>query len=163
MTATLPLLVTLLTILLSPSLALAQPASALNALAAKQPTVQWQSASTLSLDVNCDGVPDQTLLGIGPGQTVWLGVVTSSVTNSGARSAPMLLRFRIGGAGQDAFCASPVRLAAEPLVCVDDDIGKLPGCHPRAGCSSLLLEDEQCDAIRVYVDRRRQMLRWWRR
>lgn len=143
--------------LLWPAVAVAQTDTALAILQAKQPAVEWQAASAMRMDVICDGKPDQALLGYGRDRTVWLGVVAAG------RATPLLLRFRLGGEGQDAFCASPVRLTAGPLHCSDEDAGTLPGCRERPGCATLVLDDEQCDAIRVYGDSTHKKLRWWRR
>jgi hypothetical protein len=59
-------------------------------------------------------------------------------------------------------CQFPVHLTAEPLDCKPDG-ASLPGCKQLPGTLQLVIDDGECDAIRVYWDHDKRTLNWWRR
>jgi len=137
---------------------LAQETSALRALTMYGPDVQWEAASELTGDIDCDGRPDQALLGRRDGR-VWVGVVVSS------KSRPEILTFAVGGAGiQDMICAEPAVLRIESL---DYDpkkaAGRIDGFRRSKRCKGLRLSGGDCDSIHFFWNHRTGELDWWRR
>jgi hypothetical protein len=136
--------------------ALAQETPAFQALAAYEPEVRWDASSELSADINCDGRPDQALLGRREGK-VYVGLVVSG------RARPEILGFGIGGAVQDTICAEPAVLRVESL---DYDPkkagGRLDGFRRSKRCKGLRLSGGQCDSIHFFWNHRTKELDWWR-
>ncbi len=136
--------------------ALAQGTPALQALAAYEPEVRWEEASELTGDINCDGRPDQALLGRREGK-VYVGLVVSG------RARPEILGFGIGGGVQDTICAEPAILRIESL---DYDpakaVGRIDGFRRSKRCKGLKLSGGQCDSIHIFWNHKTKELDWWR-
>ena len=122
------------------------------------PEANWDKALSMTADVTCDGQPDTVLVGHRD-DAVWLGVVQKSKPVS---DAPLVVKFAIGAKDQGAFCANPVKITRESLVC-DNEGGKLPGCLKVEGCSAFTVAEETCDPFHFYWDNDRKSLTWWRR
>lgn len=123
------------------------------------PGAGWQAGLSTQVDVTCDGGSDFVVVAR-EADSVWLGVVPGRL--GPASSKPITMRFAIGSARQDSFCASPVRIESYPIECEGDE-EKLPGCKPVKGCSGFSVIDDECDSIHVYWDSDQKTLSWWRR
>ena len=136
--------------------ALAQETPAWRALAAYQPAVRWDAASEVTADIDCDGRPDQALLGRSDGR-VYVGLVASG------QPRPEILGFSIGGGIQDAICAEPAVLRVESL---DYDANKavrrIDGFRRSKRCKGLRLSGGECDSIHFFWNHRTKELDWWR-
>ena len=136
--------------------ALAQGTPALRALTTFGPDVQWEAESEVTADVDCDGRPDQALLGRRDGK-VFVGLVVSS------KVRPEILAFSVGGGIQDAICAEPAALKVESL---DYDprksVGRLDGFRRSKRCKGLRLSGGQCDSIHFFWNHKKDELDWWR-
>ena len=135
------------------------PRSAVDALREARPNVVWDSKSPVVADVTCDGRTDTVVVGY-EGNTVWLGVVPGTSGRTSTR--PLMLAFPVGRHSRDSFCAVPVRIEVNALVCRNEE-GPLPGCKPVEGCSDFSLVDDACDSFHFYWDSSKNTLRWWRR
>lgn len=109
----------------------------------------------IAVDLDGDGQPDRTRLDQTPGS------VRVAVDSSALR-ATVRIEFEVDRGRQDAVCQFPVRLATERLDCNPDGVS-LPGCKRHPETFQLVLDDGQCDAIRVYWDHDKRALNWWRR
>jgi hypothetical protein len=121
--------------------------------------VNWDAATKVVADVNCDGVADTAYVGYEQG-AVWLGVLFGS--RSQKTSKPVTMRFEVGRQSQGSFCGAPVKLETHPIECRTED-GPLPGCRRIKGCSDFSMVDEQCDSFHFYWNSDRKVLTWWRR
>ena len=134
----------------------AQDTAAFKTLAAFEPGVQWEAASELTADIDCDGRSDQALLGRGEGR-VYVGVIVSS------RTRPEILGFGVGSGFHDAICAEPAILRVESL---DYDPkkagGRVDGFRRSKRCKGLRLSGGQCDSIHFFWNHRTKELDWWR-
>jgi len=135
---------------------LAQDTPAARTLATYAPDIVWESDSELSGDIDCDGRPDQALLGRRDDR-VYVGVVVSS------KPRPEILGFTVGGAVHDALCDGPAVLAIESL---DYDpkktIGRLDGFRRSKRCKGLRLSSGRCSSIRFFWNHKIDELDWWR-
>jgi hypothetical protein len=109
----------------------------------------------VAVDLDGDGQPD-------PASTEQTSGVVRLAVESSALRATVRLEFGVSRARQDAVCQLPVRLMTEPLDCRPDG-ALLPGCKPLPDTLQLVLDDGECDAIRVYWDHDKRALNWWRR
>src|SRR3954465_5590580 len=84
--------------------------TAARALSKASPDVQWQGASALAADFDCDGLPDHVLLGRAAGQ-VFVGMVHAEA----GKLKTETLNFAVDPSQQAAICAEPAKLSVEPL------------------------------------------------
>jgi hypothetical protein len=150
------------TLALAAVLLLAAPHSSLAGdglaqLSAAEPTVQWQKAGRLRIDVDCDGKKDAVYLGRRAG-TIYVGLVRAS----GAK--PDVLFFGIGGSTQASICAEPAEVAAEPRSEpgnpeVPAEAARVEGCP---GCKAIRLSGGECDSFHLYWNGKTKRLSWWR-
>jgi hypothetical protein len=105
-------------------------------------------------DLDGDGQPDSISLDQRSGHLTLVVLVSST-------SSTKILEFGVGQS-QQAVCRLPVRLSAERLDCEPDGIA-LPGCRQVQEANTLVLDDGECDAIRVFWDHEKGALGWWRR
>lgn len=136
--------------------ALAQETPAVRTLATYGPDILWQPDSELIGDIDCDGRPDQALLGRRDDR-VFVGVIVSS------KPRPEILGFTVGGAVHDAICPGPAMLTIESL---DYDpkktIGRLDGFKRSKRCKGLRLSSGRCSSIRFFWNHKTDELDWWR-
>jgi hypothetical protein len=136
--------------------ALAQETPAVRTLATYGPDILWQPESELSGDIDCDGRPDQALLGRRDDR-VYVGVVVSS------KPRPEILGFTAGGTVHDAICPEPPVLKIESL---DYDpkktIGRLDGFRRSKRCKGLRLSSGSCSSLRFFWNHKTDELDWWR-
>lgn len=122
------------------------------------PDAAWDTATTVTGDITCDGRTDAVMIGYAA-DAVWIGLVPSQ--SAVGEPKPTALRFPIDRGDQGGFCAKPVRLELDALVCEGPD-GALPGCAPIAGCLAVSAHDDECDGFHFFWDGDQRALRWWR-
>ena len=110
----------------------------------------------IAADLDGDGQPDSALL------TQTAERLRLSLKLSAAPQSVAAVEFGVDPARQDAVCRLPVRITAEPLDCEPDGVS-LPGCKQQPPASELVIEDGDCDAIRIYWNHEKGALSWWRR
>ena len=113
-------------------------------------------AIALSGDIDCDGRPDQAVLGRRDGK-VFVGVVVSS------KSRPEILGFAVGASIHDAICAEPAALQVESLnYTPKKSAGRIEGFRRSTRCEGLRLAAAQCESIHVFWNHKIDELDWWR-
>jgi hypothetical protein len=127
-------------------------------LSAAEPTVRWQKSGRLRVDVDCDGKKDDVYLGRSFGKA-YVGLVRAE------GGPPEVLSFDIGGNTQASLCAEPVEIAPELRTDAGDpevpaEAARVEGCP---GCKAIRLSGGECDAIRLFWNRKARRLSWWRR
>ncbi|MFO1247967.1 MAG: hypothetical protein U1E93_07080 [Alphaproteobacteria bacterium] len=132
------------------------PAQALDLSGLEKPGVTWHASKAKTADVTCDGKPDTVAFGTGKD-------AISVAVLPGKGGKPQIMKFGIGAARQDNFCAVPTHIELEPISCSDPEIGKFPGCKPVKGCQQFSVVDDQCDSFHFYWDSKKKMVHWWRR
>lgn len=110
----------------------------------------------IDADLDGDGQPDSALL------TQTAERLRLSLKLSAAPQSVAAVEFGVDPARQDAVCRLPVRITAEPLDCEPEGV-LLPGCNQQPPAFELVIEDGDCDAIRVYWNHEKGALSWWRR
>jgi hypothetical protein len=119
-------------------------------------TVVVAADKPVRADVDGDGNPDSVTIDQSPES------VRIQVSISSAPGSMKVLSFGVGGARQDAVCRIPVQIDVEPIDCSPDGQA-LPGCKSVPSARELVLDDGDCDAIRVYWNHDTRALDWWRR
>ncbi len=139
-------------LLLVPVLALAPAAGASG--------FMWDEGSRHAADIDCDGTPDEILIGYA-GSAFRLQVVPSS------KGMPVTLDFGLGQAEeQAALCGTRVkiRLYETDSDAIEEEFGTVfEGYRSAPGCFEISLEDEQCDSIKRFWNHDKGTLDWWRR
>jgi hypothetical protein len=138
-----------------PAAAQSKVATAVAAVRASNPKVQWDAKTAVTADITCDGIADVVVVGYDD-KSVWVALVPGM--KDGTLAKPIVQQFPIDAGVQSGFCEKPVRIVVSPLVCDDD----LPGCKPTKGASDFGLYDDACDHFNFYWDSDRKTLRWWR-
>jgi hypothetical protein len=109
---------------------------------------------TALADLNGDGQQDRIALAQSRSEVI----LTVQIQGLGSRT----LRFPVATGAQDSFCTLPVKIRLEPLDCSPDGVF-LAGCIESETAAAVVLDDNDCDAIRVYLNRESETLAWWRR
>jgi hypothetical protein len=135
--------------------------SAISKLHAVEPVVHWDVKTAVTSDVTCDGKSDIVIVGYEKNNIVWLGVILGGESNKEIK--PITMSFTVNNENQASFCSVPVEIETQPIVCEDEDIGKLPGCKQVKGCSEFSMIDNACDSFHFYWDSTQKKLVWWRR
>lgn len=154
-------IVLLATASLAPLAAIAQrpkpasKASALQALAAARPDVQWSADKVVTADLDCDGRPDYAALGRSE-QKVFVGVV-------GSQAKPEVLQFAIDPGEQAAICAEPATLRLESLEFDPrEEVGNRAGFRRFRECKGLQLSGGECDAVHIFWSHDDRRFTWSR-
>lgn len=119
---------------------------------------RWDQGTLVKADIDCDGTPDQALLGY-EGNSVILKLALAG----GAQQQP--LSFALAGSTADALCGSVGTLSAEPTdaQALLESLGEVPkGYQQHQGCFDLVLSAGECDAVNLYWDHQGRQLAWWR-
>lgn len=136
--------------------ALAQGTPALQALTTFGPDVEWEAASEVTADVDCDGRADQALVGRRDGR-IFVGLVVSS------KARPEILTFAVGAKIPDAICAEPAVLQVESLdYTPKKSAGRIDGFRRSKRCKGLRLSGGACDSIHFFWNHKTGELDWWR-
>jgi hypothetical protein len=122
-------------------------------LAAVDSLVQWDAASALEGDVDCDGIADSAFVGRSKTQ-VHVGLVRAGAPR------PEIVEFGVSNRDQASVCDVNAQLAFESLDYDDED--GLEGFQRSATCKGLRLADGMCDSIHLYWNRKAQRLGWSR-
>ncbi len=130
----------------------------LGRLSAAEPSVRWQEASRVRVDVDCDGKVDDVYLGRQAAK-VYVGLLRA------AEGPPSVLAFEIGTTAQAGICGEPASIASEALplpTSADAPAEAAPGAtHPR--CRGIRLSGGECDSIHLFWNSKTKRLDWWRR
>lgn len=121
------------------------------------PEIKWEKSSLITADFNGDKLKDSAALGYKNKDQVLIGILMGHLKNG----KPQLLPFGIGAGIQEAICALPATLSAEPLECTAED-SPLPGCKQLAGAKGLFLSGGECDPIHLYWNHLTKQMDWWR-
>jgi hypothetical protein len=129
---------------------------ALQMLSTARPDVQWDAASVLSADFDCDGRRDQVLLGRSPGK-VFIGLVRA------VPSKPEILEFAVDASLQAAICQEPAKVEVESLdYDPADAVGKIPGFRRSRTCRGIQLSGGDCDSVHIFWNHQTKHLGSWR-
>jgi len=129
---------------------------AFSLLESQQPSAQWDIASAIQGDFDCDRRSDFAFLGTAGGD-VYIGMVR------GANEEITTLRFPTSGQSQDALCPGRPKLAPEPLdYDPTESVGRVPGFVRSKNCMGLVLRAGECDDIHIFWNRDAGRLDWWR-
>ena len=121
--------------------------------------IKWEQESTVSADIDCDGVQDSAIVGY-----IEADVVIK--LNLGRKVDESSMRFGLGNAGrQDSLCGTKATLTARQSNAeeVAEALGDLPeGYMSKEGCFDLNLRGGECDSINVFWNHQTNELNWWR-
>ena len=120
------------------------------------PEIRWEKSSVITSDFNGDKIMDSAALGY-KGKQIIIGVSMGHKKNTKVQ----LLPFSIGAEIQEAICALPATLEAEPLECTAED-SPLPGCKQLTAAKGLFLSGGECDPIHLYWNHITKQMEWWR-
>ncbi|HYG99209.1 MAG TPA: hypothetical protein VD837_08755 [Terriglobales bacterium] len=141
-------------------------------LKAQHPAVEWNLASAVTVDIDCDGKPDSFLWGVDkhvtrefvisdkPVRQIRQEIVLGLERGGSPRTQTENIPFR-KDTGYYGFCSLPKTIEVKPLSC-DWEQGLLPGCSANNRCEALWIRDDECGEFFVFWDASRRRMIWVR-
>lgn len=120
--------------------------------------IEWDEASMVSADINCDGVTDTAKLGYIEGGVRLL-------VSFGGTNTEQFIEFGLGQPGyQDALCGTEAHLSIEDMgYDLIEVFGENPeGFQPSKVCSGLNVSAGECDSMHVFWNHKQKHINWWR-
>lgn len=112
---------------------------------------------TVVADVDCDGTPDKIVLRQDSKQ------VRVDITFGALRRKPAAFTFAVSSGTEAGVCSIPVRLEIESLdYDPSDAVGHVEGFSRSMTCKGFVLDDDRCDPVHFYWNRKTKRLAWWR-
>jgi hypothetical protein len=122
--------------------------------------IDWDSDSKKLTDIDCDGIPDEVIVGYS--DTTFQLKVTPSSSN-----VPLKLEFALGNSfNQAALCGTTVFIKTYQTnsESIKEEFGEVfEGYQSAAGCFDINLSGGDCDSINVFWNHKTKGLNWWRR
>lgn len=121
------------------------------------PSVAWNKATALRIDIDSDGKPDYVFL-TQDAKSASLGLVL------GGHGRQVITKtFGIGGQSQSDLCSGTASIVAESLdYDPTDEAGTVAGFRRSKSGSSFALHGGECDAFHFYWNATTKDLAWWR-
>lgn len=136
------------------------PRTARSILRAADSTVDWDSASAIIGDIDCDRHVDTAMIGR-TSRTIQVGIV------SGVSTRPHISTINIASEVQNALPTGNVSLTTESIdydpVTDEGGPGALEGFRRSSTCIGLNLSDGETDSMHMYWNHLANRLDWWRR